>query len=264
MELTAQRSSFYLNWHRLLSLSVAGNLMILIYMVVARQDMLALALGAVLLLGLGLRRFRKGAFGVFLLGLVSADIAIWTVSGAINNFLNGEAVAALILPAYLGLVSLISVIATIAVWIAHYNPDRGARVAQFTGQLGLILLVLITLATFLVRPRLVTATRPVDIQIMAENMGFEQTELISQNNQITVQFTNRDLWWHTFTLDELGVDLRVPMEAKRSVTFTALPGAYHFYCSIPGHASIMQGTLIIEEHSNGSPAGGIAVGSADY
>lgn len=157
-----------------------------------------------------------------------------------------ESFAALILPAYLGIVSLISVIAATAVWVTRHNPNRGARMAQLLGQLGVLMLVLITLSALLVRPRTVTAVAPVNMQVTAENMGFAQTELLSENGQVTIQLTNRDLWWHTITIDELGIDLKVPMEATRAITFSAPPGTYQFYCSIPGHESIMQGTLTVK------------------
>jgi uncharacterized cupredoxin-like copper-binding protein len=53
---------------------------------------------------------------------------------------------------------------------------------------------------------------------------------------------------HTFTIDELGVDLNVPMGAERSVTFNAPAGEYRFYCGIPGHETIgMYGILTVAE-----------------
>ena len=248
MELTTTQSNrFQLNWHNLLHVTVGANVLILAYMVIARQDTLALALAVILLLGLGLQRFRNGVLGLLLLGLINSDIAVWTVSGAVNNFVNGEALAALLLPTYLGVVSLICVTAAAATWITRHHPTRGARAAQWVGQIGLALLLVVTVASLFVRPRTVTAAAPVDILVTAENMGFAQTELVAQNGTITVQITNHDLWWHTFTIDELDVDLNVPMEAERSISFTAPPGTYTFYCAIPGHETIMQGTLIVRE-----------------
>jgi plastocyanin len=38
----------------------------------------------------------------------------------------------------------------------------------------------------------------------------------------------------------------VPVGGERQVSFTAPPGTYEFYCSVPTHASIgMRGTLIV-------------------
>jgi uncharacterized cupredoxin-like copper-binding protein len=58
---------------------------------------------------------------------------------------------------------------------------------------------------------------------------------------------NHDLFWHTFTSDELGVDLKVPMSASQQIQFTAGPGVYHFHCTIPGHDLLgMTGTLTVQ------------------
>lgn len=158
-------------WRNLLFLAVIGNLVILLYMAIALGDTLALALTAIFVIGLGLLKFRSGVLGIIVIGLLNADIAVWTVSGAVSNFLSGENLPAMVLPGFLGVVSL---------------------------------------------------------------MG------------VTLNLSNRDLWWHTFTIDELGVDLKVPMGAEREVTFSAPAGTYKYYCSIPGHDAIMHGTLSIK------------------
>jgi hypothetical protein len=45
--------------------------------------------------------------------------------------------------------------------------------------------------------------------------------------------TNHDLFCHTFTIDELDVDLEAPLGGAREVSFTAPPGTYRFYCRCP-------------------------------
>jgi len=246
METAAQLKSTSFNWRTMLHLAVAGNLVILIYMIFARGDVLALALGVVFLVGLGLLHFRSGVLGILVTGLLSMDIAIWTVSGAVSNFLNGEKLSALILPGYLGVVSLTAVVAAAATWLTRKDHERGERSAQRLGQITLALLLVITISGLLVRQRPVEAIQPTDIQLTTENMKFSQNELISENGQVSLHLANKDLWWHTFTIDELGVDLKVPMGAEREVKFSAPAGTYQYYCSIPGHEATMHGTLTIK------------------
>ena len=63
---------------------------------------------------------------------------------------------------------------------------------------------------------------------------------------MTVSLANHDLFWHTFTIERLGVNLDVPVGGSRSVTFTAALGTYTFICRIPGHAAAgMRGTLTV-------------------
>ena len=79
-----------------------------------------------------------------------------------------------------------------------------------------------------------------------ENMAYSNASLISNAGQVGVRLNNKDLFWHTFTIDALGVDLKVPVNGDEAVTFTAAPGTYDFYCTIPGHAQMgMRGTLIV-------------------
>lgn len=54
--------------------------------------------------------------------------------------------------------------------------------------------------------------------LVTENTNFSQSELISESAQVMLSLSNHDLWWHTFTIDELGVDLKVPMGAERDLS----------------------------------------------
>jgi plastocyanin len=216
-------------------------------MVIANQDTLAVALMAILLVGLGLLRVRGGSLGLLVIGLLSADVAIWTVSGAANNFANAEHLSALLLPAYLGLISLGSIVATIGTWLARHAPEKGAGIAQGVGIIVLVALLVVTATGLIQRPDEVETAGPADIALAAQGMKFDNIALSSNAGQVTIALTNEDFWWHTFTVDELGVDLRVPMGAERSVTFNAEPGTYRFYCAIPGHETAgMHGTLTIQ------------------
>ena len=62
-------------------------------------------------------------------------------------------------------------------------------------------------------------------------MGFSKTELNGHAGHVVVELENHDLFWHTFTIDELGVDLKVPVEARQQVVFDAPPGIYTFHCT---------------------------------
>lgn len=247
MESEAKRSASRLTWRSLLHLLAGANLLMLLYLVIANQDTLALALIAILLVGLALLRLRNGLLGVIVVGILSADVAFWTLSGAVNNFLNGEHLSALLLPAYLGLISLASVVAAVGTWRVRRSPDEGAGLAK---GLGLILsgtIVIITLVALIQEPREVETLQATAVNVVTEGMKFTTTELRSGAGEVTVRLTNEDLWWHTFTIDELGVDLQVPMGAERTITFSAEPGTYRFYCAIPGHdAAGMHGTITMQ------------------
>ncbi len=133
------------------------------------DDLLAAVLAAVVLLGLGLLRFRRGWFGVALLGLVFVEPLIWTLSGAVSNILRGERFVAIIIPSALATLSLTGVIAAGAVVIRRRDPSAGEKWAPRIGIGAAILFVLFVAASFFVRREGQPAVQPTDISLEAEN-----------------------------------------------------------------------------------------------
>jgi plastocyanin len=247
VETTSQSASLNFNWRALLRLVAIAGLIVLVVTAIVLDDLLAAVLAAVVLLGLALLRFRSGWFGVALLGLVFTDIVIWTLSGAVSNILQGERFVAIIIPSALSTLSLAGVIAAGAVVIRRRDPSAGEKWASIIGFGAATLFVLFIAASFFVRREGQQVVQPTDISLEAENMAFSRKELVANTGEITIYLDNHDLWWHTFTIDELGINLQVPMGANQQVTFDAPPGTYRFYCDIPGHVAVgMQGTLIVK------------------
>ena len=252
VETTSQLASLNFNWRALLRLVAVAYLIVLVVTAIVLDDLLAAVLAAVVLLGMALLRFRSGWFGVALLGLVFAEPAIWTLSGAVSNILRGERFVAIIIPSALAILSLAGVIAAGAVVIRRRDPSAGEKWASMTGFGAAMLFVLFIAASFFVRREGEPVVQPADISLEAENMAFSSEELVANAGEITVHLDNHDLWWHTFTIDALGVDLQVPMGATQQITFHAPPGTYRYYCDIPGHEDIgMHGKLVVKEAGQG-------------
>jgi hypothetical protein len=58
--------------------------------------------------------------------------------------------------------------------------------------------------------------------------------------------TKHDLFWHTFTIDQLDIELEAPLGGTREVTFTVPASTYRFYGRAPAHAAAgMRGALTI-------------------
>jgi nitrite reductase (NO-forming) len=76
--------------------------------------------------------------------------------------------------------------------------------------------------------------------------GFVPNEIEAHEGEIAVTLNNLDAFPHDLTIDELGVMLVVEANASVTQTFTAAPGVYEFYCSVPGHREAgMVGTLTV-------------------
>src|SRR5947207_1507108 len=84
------------------------------------------------------------------------------------------------------------------------------------------------------------------IRVEMRNTAFLQKTLDGRSGSISVAVVNHDLFWHTFTIDALHVNVDVPIGANRRVAFNAPPGNYEFYCRVPGHrAAGMHGILTV-------------------
>jgi hypothetical protein len=62
------------------------------------------------------------------------------------------------------------------------------------------------------------------VAIESRNAAFSTTSLAAPAGQVTVVLTNSDLFRHTFTIDELDVNVEAPLGGTREETFTAPPG----------------------------------------
>ena len=62
--------------------------------------------------------------------------------------------------------------------------------------------------------------------------------------RIGIDFSNRDFFWHTFTISKLHVNLTVATRGESRTNFTATPGTYEFTCLIHAQAG-MKGTLVV-------------------
>jgi len=84
------------------------------------------------------------------------------------------------------------------------------------------------------------------VELQTVNVAYVPDSLQARAGKVTVAVHNRDLFWHTFTISALKVDVRAPVGRLRSATFEAKPGTYTYYCRIPGHVTLgMRGTLTV-------------------
>lgn len=80
-----------------------------------------------------------------------------------------------------------------------------------------------------------------DVLVVTEDFEFTPETLMVDAGTVSVHVTNKDDATHTFTSDELGMDIVVPPGKSNRVTFTAKAGEYRFYCR--PHAPDMDGKL---------------------
>ncbi len=233
-------------WAALLPLAALGNLAALLTLALTNRDPLAIVLSGIVLLGLALRRGRGWVLGSLLLAGVMADQAIYTVVGAIANVIQGEGPAAVWMPALIAVTSVGGLIAAVGSVVQRRDPMAGQRIAPWLAQ-GLGLGWVLLLVASVVMARGVGAMPAADVALESVKMAYSQEAIVVPSGAVTLELANHDLFWHTFTVDALGVDLLVTENGTRQVTFDAPPGSYRFYCAIPGHEALgMAGALVVE------------------
>jgi len=210
------------------------------------RDAEALTLAFVVLLTLGWIFFRPGRIvPVVVRSLVFADVAFWMVPAAVSNATSHSSFGSILLPGILGTTAIVGLLGAAGFVISRGNQAAGGRAAR--GVAALALAAILALAG-VAAATASSGTGPGNaIVISATNARFSATTLTASHGTVTVDFTNNDLFWHTFTVPALGVDIRAPVKGSRQVSFNAPPGTYEFFCAIPGHKQIgMKGTLIIQ------------------
>jgi len=138
----------------------------------------------------------------------------------------------------LALTNLVSAIAAIR------RSSTGAR-AGLMGRAAVGLLLVVVAVAIVGR---VTYDSPPaqtgDVRLTAQDFEFSTSTLESDGGEVSVFVDNKDSALHTFTVEELDVDLQVPGGSTARITFDATAGSYEFIC-VP-HESDMKGTLEVE------------------
>jgi plastocyanin len=235
-----------LSWARLLRLTALLEMVLLAVVAIALLDREAMAFAVVVAASSAwLVRRPRSLVAVVVRGLVFLDVEFFMMPAAISNIGNHEALGAVAAPLALAAVSAVGLVATLAFLGTRGRGDSGGALTLVLPVAALVAVVvgLGLAAQSAVKP---DRPRPGDLVISAASVKFSTGVLHARTGRVTVYMTNNDLFWHTFTSDDLHVSLSVPVKGHRSVTFNAPPGSYEFHCAIPGHiAAGMVGNIIV-------------------
>jgi plastocyanin len=234
-------------WFTLVQVAAVIETAMLLISGVVLRDAEALALAFVVLLTLGWMLFRPGRIiPVVVRAVVFADVAFWMAPAAVTNAIDRAAPLSIIVPGIMGVTAIIGLVASLGFVLSRADQAAGRGAAIWISSAGVVAILVIT-AVGLVAGSGLTGVQAGDLAISATNARFSTNTLKASAGTATVDFTNNDLFWHTFTVTELGVDIRIPVKGTKRVSFTAGPGTYEFFCAIPGHKLAgMHGTLIIQ------------------
>jgi plastocyanin len=236
-----------LGWRRLALVAALADVAVFLAYGLGRVDREALGFAVLMLAGAALLRFRPGALALLVLGLLFVNVEIWMFPAANGNASNRVGLLDMLVPASLVAFSLAGFIGVLGAALHRRDPDAGNGVAGPAGLLAVIFVASSLALVAVMTPARSPEVPPGALLVEARNVRFEPTTLTAGGSKVTVAVRNRDLFWHTFTVDRLNLDLKVPVGRLRTATVDARPGAYRFYCRIPGHAAVgMRGTLVVQ------------------
>lgn len=90
-----------------------------------------------------------------------------------------------------------------------------------------------------------SGSNTLNLTITAGNLLFQPDSItVKAGDQVHLTVVNQDMF-HTFTIDELGINFNLPAGETKTFDFVASrSGTFSFYCAVPGHREAgMHGTL---------------------
>ena len=232
-----------LNLRAILTLTAAVSAGIFAAIGIRHVDREAIAFAILFLIGVALLRVgRHGLLGIVALGLLSLDTLFWMLTATISNVQNGEAAFSVVQPLVLTITSAIT-LATVGVALVRRLQGLAPRWRQ-VGPVAVAAFVIAFGAEAIFSSAATASGSGVSLTI--HNAAYSTTRLNAQSGQVTLAVTNQDLFWHTVTIDQLHVNVAIPIGGHRDIHFSAPSGTYTFYCAIPGHRQAgMVGTITV-------------------
>ena len=242
---TAPRiGSGLVGWRRLAVVAALADAVVLFGYGLARGDRESLGFAVVMLVGLGLLRVGRGLLGLLVMAALFVNIQFWMFPAANGNATYRVGLVDLLVPAALVAFSLAGLIGAVGAIIHLRDPAAGRAAAMPTGILAVVFIFTSLGLVWAMSKTHDQTVPPGATEVRTVNVAFVPRSFAEPSGEVTVAVSNRDLFWHTFTIDALKVDIRAPVGRVRSATFEAKPGTYTYYCRIPGHATLgMRGTL---------------------
>ena len=230
-------------WTRLLTIATIATIVgLIVLFILAGIIPPLLIFGVLLIVGVVLLRAKTKPAAILLL-IVHLAMFGTSLPFTIPSLMVPASAIDFSLTLFLAVLNLVGVAASIAVL-----RGLGDEASTFPRTLGTVALVVILIGVAVAVYSSVTYDSAVaqegDIRLVTQDTDFSDTSLQADEGTVSVYVDNNDGTTHTFTIEELDVDLEIPGGKAARVTFEAEQGSYDFIC-VP-HEEDMQGNLTIE------------------
>ena len=207
----------------------------------------------ILTVGLGLALVvttRRPLLGGLALGALLLDVAAWMGLAFVSHLGHDDPTASVVLSALLVLSSSVG-FGALVVWLGsrldHEDapaPPRRPRPSLGAG-LGL-LWGLAAVTVVALAPSMVAVPKAGEgrLVVSMRNSRFTTDQLESKAGWVRLVVANPDLFWHTFTIPDLDIDIAVPVGSVREADANLPVGTYQYVCRVPGHGRMI-GELVV-------------------
>lgn len=215
----------------------------LVMVIFQEFDPFFLIMGTPLVIALLLRlKFRR--VGTVLVGVLALALMAMNAPFLIPSLQNPEAGWDFVLPVMLVLSALTAIVATVPAYREISRGTGGSAVPKAVTAVAVVLVLAAGATGLLATTGFESAVaQPGDVTVEQVDFAFEPENVTTDAGEIAIFIENKDASFHTFTIDELGVDVSVPAGKSARVTFRAAAGEYRFYCK--PHVPDMEGKLVI-------------------
>ncbi|MGH2786390.1 MAG: cupredoxin domain-containing protein [Actinomycetota bacterium] len=191
------------------------------------------------LIGITLLRARERA-GAIMLAIVSVLFLALNLPFIIPSLSVPESSVDFLTTA-LTVVGLVAAIASSIALLRHADRGPARRLAAAVGTLCLLAVAVSIVARLAYEG---AEASPGDIRMVLQDIEFKPQRISGGAGEISVFLENKDTVLHTFTIEELDVDVDVPGNGSARVTFEAEAGMFEFIC-LP-HEQDMDGSLRVD------------------
>lgn len=239
----AGRAGF--GWRRLQVVAAVGTILSLaVPMLISLSfEGFLVAMAAPFLVGL-LILVRWPRVGAIWLGVVSLAVLVSSAPYLVDALVHPESTADFLPQLVFTISTVVGSVAAIPSFRQGRGPDGRSRTARVIAVASAAVILGATVVSIVTAAGIEDVpARGGDVRVVAERILFHPAGIPVDAGEISVHVTNRDGTRHTFTIDELDVDLNLPPNSSQRVTFTAEPGTYRFYCR--PHTPGMEGQLVV-------------------
>lgn len=203
-------------------------------------DAFVLIFAAVPLIAWGLTLWKPGRATYTIFGVIGALVILLNLPFIIEDLAHPESAFGFNTTTWPLLTSIVMVTVGVAAWRPLAQRSSTVLVWGALTVFGLGLVASLVAALSL-EDDVVQAG---DVELIAEKVEWAPEEVSTPSGSVAVFVSNEDPVRHTFTIDQLDVNLELPAGTDRRIAFDAPSGTYEFYCSVPGHDG-MRGTITI-------------------